>query len=121
MQQAVTENRALLIPGSRRQDGKKVVVTTMVAPILAGGRANGIVALQTETPRGVYDERDLEYLVLLARHNWPPRSARWKSMNSCAMTMRGFERALEIRWNSSAPAALRQNCGARSIRRRVRT
>ncbi|MFA6242632.1 MAG: sigma 54-interacting transcriptional regulator [Candidatus Hydrogenedentales bacterium] len=75
MQQAVTENRALLIPGSRRQDGKKVVVTTIVAPILAGGRASGIVALQTETPRGVYDERDLEFLVLLARQLAPALSA----------------------------------------------
>ena len=67
MQQAITESRALLIPGSRREGGKKTLVTTLVAPILAGGQSLGIVVLQTTTPRGAYDERDLEYLVLLTR------------------------------------------------------
>jgi len=75
IQQAVAESRALLIPGSKRQGNKKVLVTTLVSPILAAGRASGIIALQTETPRGVYDERDLEFLVLLARQLAPALSA----------------------------------------------
>ncbi|MBX7259505.1 MAG: sigma 54-interacting transcriptional regulator [Candidatus Hydrogenedentes bacterium] len=99
MQQSISENRALLIPGTRREGEKKVLVFTMVAPVFAGGRSRGIVVLQTETPRGAYDERDLEFLVLLTRQLGPAISAvelyeALRRDNECLRARTGEARAI---------------------------
>lgn len=66
LRRALDERRALLVMESQRGDDKTTHVFTMAAPLMLGGSAVGVVALQTQTPDGGFDEEDLTLLSLLA-------------------------------------------------------
>jgi len=67
MVQAFTENRGLLVPEASGVPGSRQVRTSMAAPLSVGGKSIGALAVVTETPNGVYEEDDLQYLVALGR------------------------------------------------------
>lgn len=67
MMQAFSENRGLLVPEASGAPGARQVRTAMAAPLMVGGTAIGALAVVTETPNGVYEEVDLQYLVALGR------------------------------------------------------
>jgi len=67
MMQAFSENRGLLVPEASGEPGARQVRTAMAAPLTVGGAAIGALAVVTETPNGVYEEVDLQYLVALGR------------------------------------------------------
>jgi len=60
------DRRGVLSAEQVQVGAAKVVESTLSAPILIGNRAIGALCLVQTTPRGAYDEEDLEYLVALA-------------------------------------------------------
>ena len=67
MLKAIQQHRGILIPGAAVRDGRKVFVTTLAVPVRLAGMTIGALVIQTEAPRGVYDEGDLRLLVLVAQ------------------------------------------------------
>lgn len=66
VRECLREGPGILRPGMVEQEGRRQRLFTMAAPLVAGDLCLGAVAVQTCTPRGVYDEEDLKLLVLLA-------------------------------------------------------
>lgn len=67
MSRAFMENRGLLVPEATGTVDMRQVRTSMAAPLTVGGKAIGALVVVTETPSGVYEEVDLQYLVALGR------------------------------------------------------
>lgn len=75
IERALQEGRGLLAPGTARRGGRKVLLSTLVAPVRLAGINTAVIALQTEAPKGAYDENDLSLLVLMAQSLAPFVSA----------------------------------------------
>jgi DNA-binding NtrC family response regulator len=67
MRRALEPGQALLAPGRLAVEGQRHLTSTMICPVVLGGSAIGVIALETYPPHGAYDEEDLRFLILLAQ------------------------------------------------------
>lgn len=63
---AIREPRGILLPERWTHDNQMGIRTTMVAPIALGKETVGAIVAQVDTPRRIYDEADLEFLLAIA-------------------------------------------------------
>ncbi len=75
IEETLRSRRGFLTPHASGSGDDRVLVFTLVAPMVLGGVGVGALALRTATPHGVYDEEDLLFLVLLAQSLAPIFSA----------------------------------------------
>lgn len=68
---ALRSSKGILFPERREEQGVMGVRTTMIAPMTLGKETVGALVLQVDTPRRIYDENDLEFLLALAHASAP--------------------------------------------------
>ncbi|MCF6287039.1 MAG: sigma-54-dependent Fis family transcriptional regulator, partial [Candidatus Hydrogenedentes bacterium] len=66
VEQVAAQQRGVLIPESCRTQGEAGMRTTAASPIVLGNDVIGALVVQTQSPRHIYDESDLEFLLAQA-------------------------------------------------------
>lgn len=64
--QVASQHRGVLIPDSCRTGGEAGIRTTAASPIILGKDVIGALLIQVQSPRRIYDETDLEFLLAQA-------------------------------------------------------
>jgi DNA-binding NtrC family response regulator len=63
---AIRAPRGILLPEQWNREGEVGIRTILVAPVALSGEAVGALVALTETPRRMYDQHDLEFLLAMA-------------------------------------------------------
>ena len=63
--QSMEKRKGVLMPEHRDVQGRRIIRTTVIAPIVLGREAVGAIVARSETPARMYDEADLEFLISL--------------------------------------------------------
>ncbi len=68
---AIAEAKGVLLPERGGSENAQEIRTTIVAPMVYGEDRLGVLVLQGETPKCMYDETDLEFLIAVAHSAAP--------------------------------------------------
>jgi len=63
--QSMEKHKGVLLPEHLDTQGRRAIRTTLIAPIVLGREAVGVIVARSETPARMYDEADLELLISL--------------------------------------------------------
>ncbi|HPO12492.1 MAG TPA: sigma 54-interacting transcriptional regulator [Candidatus Hydrogenedentes bacterium] len=63
---AIYEPKGILLPERWTHEGQMGIRTTLVAPMALGKESVGAIVVQVDTPKRIYDENDLEFLLAVA-------------------------------------------------------
>lgn len=66
MREAAEQSDGILRREVVRQEGAAEVGVTIAVPLIFAGRTLGLIAVYTQTPVGMYNDRDLEFLIGMA-------------------------------------------------------